>query len=93
MIGDEIGLTGHLLPGVVDIGDRGLPTHSHGKMREVIGYLRFPVHIRPAGRGAGVLSTPAPGDGGNDTAERQGGSAGRRTAGTWNQSAPELAAP
>ena len=36
MIGDEIGLTGHLLTGVVDIGDRGLPTRSHGKMREVI---------------------------------------------------------
>ena len=48
MIGDEIGLTGHLLPGVVDIGDRGLPTRSHGKMREVIcsrslrGSIQFP---------------------------------------------------
>ena len=48
MIGDEIGLAGHLLRGVVDIGDRGLPTRSHGKMREVIrsrslrGSIQFP---------------------------------------------------
>ena len=37
MIGKELGLAGHFLRGVVDIGERGLPTRSHGKMREVIG--------------------------------------------------------
>ena len=37
VIGKEIGLAAHLLRGVVDIGDGGLPTRSHGKMREVIG--------------------------------------------------------
>ena len=36
MIGKEIGLAGHLFRGVVDIGDRGLPTRSHRKMGEVI---------------------------------------------------------
>ena len=36
MIGKEIGSAGHLLRGEVDIGDRGLPTRSHGKMGEVI---------------------------------------------------------
>ena len=36
VIGKEIGLAGYLLRGIVDIGDRGLPTRSHGKMREVI---------------------------------------------------------
>jgi hypothetical protein len=34
VIGKEIGLAAHLLGGVVDIGDRGLPTRSHGKMWE-----------------------------------------------------------
>ena len=37
MIGKELGLAGHLLRGVVDVGDGGLPTCAHGKMREVIG--------------------------------------------------------
>ena len=34
VIGKELGLAAHLLRGVVDIGDRGLPTRSHGKMGE-----------------------------------------------------------
>ena len=36
---------------------------------------------------------PPPEKAGGDTAGRQGGSTGRRTAGTWDQSAPELATP
>ena len=36
LIGKEIGMAAHLLRGVVDIGNCGLPTRSHGKMREVI---------------------------------------------------------
>ena len=48
MIGKEIGLAAHLPRRVVDIGNRGLPTLSHGKMSEVIGSrslrgsIRFP---------------------------------------------------
>ena len=49
------------------------------------GHLRFLVHVRPAGRGAGVLSTTAPGEGG--PAERQWRARARRTAGSWNESA------
>ena len=30
-------MAAHLLRGVVDIGNRGLPTRSHGKMGEIIG--------------------------------------------------------
>ena len=52
------------------------------------GHLRFPVHLRPAGRGAGVLSTTAPGEGGDDG--RQGSAVARRTAGTRNEIAAEL---
>ena len=54
------GLAAHLLRGVVDIGDRGLPTRSHGKMREVIcsrslrGSIQFP--WRQGGRNTGSAS-------------------------------------